>query len=132
MKEKPDFKVLINHPIHEKEVPDLRESMGWDRRDQDYPVLFQRCNFWVSVHHHDDLIGFGYVSGMGLQHGYMEDIMVHPDYRHLGIGSRIVSTLLEESERYGLEIITLTFDPVHARFYETCGFKISSGGVWRK
>lgn len=42
-------KSIINLPISSNEVPDLRESNGWDRRDKDYPVLFHRCNFWAEV-----------------------------------------------------------------------------------
>lgn len=37
---------IINLPLANHEVPNLREQVGWDRRDQDYPALFERCNFW--------------------------------------------------------------------------------------
>ncbi|MFJ5760164.1 hypothetical protein ACIQAA_13755 [Neobacillus sp. NPDC093182] len=40
-----DYKVIINLPVSNNEVPDLRESVGWARRDKDYPALFERCNF---------------------------------------------------------------------------------------
>ncbi|MFS1518836.1 hypothetical protein V1503_20590 [Bacillus sp. SCS-151] len=69
------YSIKINLPISREEVPDLREIIGWDRRDTDYPTLFERCNFWAGVRDKKDiLIAFGYVSGMGLQHGYMEAI----------------------------------------------------------
>ncbi|MFD1205245.1 GNAT family N-acetyltransferase [Sporosarcina contaminans] len=127
------YRININPSIYDNEVPDLREVIGWDRRDNDYPTLFKRCNFWAGVRNQEEkLIGFGYVSGMGLQHGYMEDILVHPQYQNQGIGAKLVKELLKESEKFGLEIVTLTFEPKHSNFYKTCGFLPCSGGLWRK
>lgn len=126
------IQVLINPRLQNEEVPDLREAVGWARRDGDFPILFERCNFWAGVKNEQGkLIAFGYVAGMGLQHGYMEDIMVHPDYQGRGIGERLVKKLLEEAQAYGLEIMTLTFAERHASFYERCGFRVGSGGVWQ-
>ncbi|MFC5653459.1 GNAT family N-acetyltransferase [Paenibacillus solisilvae] len=125
--------VVINLPIKNHEVPDLRDSIGWERRDDDYPALFERCNFWAGLRAvNDTLIAFGYICGTGLQHGYMEDIMVHPDYQNQGIGISLVRKLLEESERMGLEIVTVTFAPDHNEFYSKAGFISCSGGLWRK
>lgn len=125
--------MMVNLSIANREVSDLREKVGWDRRDQDYPILFERCNFWAGARHHDgELIAFGYVCGMGLQHGYMEDILVHPDFQGQGIGQMLVKRLLEEAEQAGLDIVTLTFEEERTGFYEKCGFKMSGGGVWRK
>ncbi|MDO3412396.1 GNAT family N-acetyltransferase [Saccharibacillus sp. CPCC 101409] len=114
-------------------MPELRQAVGWGRRDCDFPALFERCNFWAGVQDgQGKLVGFGYVAGMGLQHGYMEDIIVHPDYQGQGIGKRLVKRLLDEAESYGLEIITLTFEAKNADFYEACGFQVGLGGVWSK
>ncbi|MBT2599368.1 GNAT family N-acetyltransferase [Oceanobacillus sp. ISL-73] len=124
---------MINPLIYKNEVPDLREVIGWDRRDNDYPALFERCNFWAGVRDKKEmLIGFGYVAGMGMQHGYMEDILVHPDYQKQGIGVELVKELLRESEQFGLEIVTLTHESKHSNSYQTCGFTLCSGGLWRK
>ncbi|PEZ74717.1 GNAT family N-acetyltransferase [Bacillus sp. AFS017274] len=127
------YKVIINMPISNHEVPELRELIGWGRRDKDFPTLFKRCNFWAGVRNENNkLIAFGYVAGMGLEHGYMEDIIVHPDFQKMGIGVGLVRELLSESERYGLAIVTLTYDSKHKNFYETCGFTPCSGGLWKK
>ncbi|WP_299088723.1 GNAT family N-acetyltransferase [uncultured Metabacillus sp.] len=127
------YLIKINPFIANHEVPDLREVIGWERRDEDYPILFKHCNFWAGVRNEEErLIGFGYISGMGLQHGYMEDILVHPDYQKQGIGVKLVKQLLNEAERFGIEIVTLTFNSKHLKFYESCGFTACHGGVWRK
>lgn len=127
------YKVTINMPLSNDEVPKLRERIGWGRRYQDYPTVFQRCNFWVGVRDEDNnLIAFGYVAGMGLEHGYLEDIIVHPDYQRKGIGVQLVRSLLQEAERIGLEIVTVSYEDKSKSFYHTCGFTISSGGVRKK
>lgn len=124
--------VIINIPISDKEVPELRELVGWDRRDADYPTLLERCNFWAGLRNEaNNLIAFGYVCGMGLEHGYMEDIIVHPAYQGQGIGVQLVKRLLRESESFGLSIVTVTYEDSNTHFYKTCGFTPGSGGVWQ-
>ncbi|WKA56570.1 GNAT family N-acetyltransferase [Planococcus shixiaomingii] len=126
-----NYKVIIKMPISNNEVPELRQLIGWERRETDYPILFQRCNFWEGVRDENKkLIAFGYVCGMGLERGYLEDIMVHPNYQKQGIGVELVKGLIQESERFGLSIVTTTFEERHANFYRACGFKVGSGGVW--
>ncbi|MGE6257383.1 GNAT family N-acetyltransferase [Heyndrickxia sporothermodurans] len=125
-----EYIIKINLPIENHEVPQLREAIGWGRRDKDYPTIFERCNFWAGARdENDQLIAFGYVCGMGLEHGYLEDIIVHPDYQKKGIGVQLVNKLLEESKRFGLGIITVTFEPQNLNFYKTCGFTPSNSGV---
>ncbi|SFI39714.1 Acetyltransferase (GNAT) domain-containing protein [Paenibacillus sp. UNC496MF] len=125
--------IVINLPIAPDEVPALREHIGWEGRHADYPRLFERCNFWAGCRNERrQLIAFGYISGMGLQHGYMEDVMVHPNYRRSGLGQAVVRALLEEAERFGLDIVTLTFENKLTAFYEGAGFASCAGGVWRR
>lgn len=126
-----NYKVIINIPISNHEVPDLRELVGWGRRDKDYPTLFKLCNFWAGVRNENNkLIAFGYVCGMGLEHGYMEDIIVDPEYQKQGIGVELVKELLRESERFGLGIVTVTYAEENTKLYKTCGFTPGSGGVF--
>ncbi len=124
--------IRINMTIANEEVPDLREVVGWSRRDSDYPALFQRCNFWAGTRDsYGRLIAFGYVAGMGLEHGYMEDIIVHPEFQRQGIGQQLVIALLNEAQAQGLAIVTLTYMSEHEEFYKKCGFSPSDAGIWR-
>lgn len=126
------YEVIINIPISNKEVPELREQIGWGRRDEDYPALFERCNFWAGIRDENNiLIAFGYICGMGLEHGYMEDIIVHPQYQRRGLGVELVKELLRESERFGLRIVTVSFENNKTNFYKACDFTPSSGGLWQ-
>ncbi|MFD1906683.1 GNAT family N-acetyltransferase [Paenibacillus rhizoplanae] len=68
-----------------------------------------------------------YVAGTGLEHGYMEDIIVHPDYQRRGVGQQLVKELLNESIRRGLTIVTLTYSRKHKEFYEKVRILVYSG-----
>ncbi|MBM7839826.1 ribosomal protein S18 acetylase RimI-like enzyme [Alkalihalobacillus xiaoxiensis] len=127
-----NYTPIINLSLANHEVPNLREQVGWGRRDQDYPALFERCNFWAGVRNESDqLIAFGYICGMGLEHGYMEDIIVHPQFQKKGIGVMVVRTLLTEAERVGLEIVTVSYEENKTNFYQAGGFTTGSGGLWQ-
>ncbi|GGE62862.1 GNAT family N-acetyltransferase [Priestia taiwanensis] len=127
------YRVIINMPIAKHEVPDLREMVGWERRDKDYPMLFEKCVYWGGIRNElDKLVAFAYVAGTGLQHGYLEDVNVHPAYQQKGIGKVLVQALLEEGKNRGIEIITCTFSEDNKEFYKKCGFSLCHGGLWQK
>jgi GNAT superfamily N-acetyltransferase len=123
-------RVSINPPLRDFEIPSLRERVGWSRREEDYPLLLERCQFWAAGHEGGVLVAFGYLSGMGLEHGYIEDVMVDPSHRRRGLGRAVVAALLAEARRRGTAIVTVTFHSEHLKFYEACGFEVGYGGVW--
>lgn len=95
-------------------------------------MLFERCNFWAGLKNEKNkLIAFGYICGMGLEHGYMEDIIVHTDYQGRGIGVSLVKALLQEAEQFGLKIITVTLAKEKTNFYKVSGFKPGTSGLWQ-
>ncbi|OPA73726.1 GNAT family N-acetyltransferase [Paenibacillus selenitireducens] len=125
--------IQLNLAIQQHEVPKLRAEVGWARRDQDFPRLFELCLFWAGMRdEHGELIAFGYMAGPGLEHGYIEDIIVHPNYQRSGIGEQLVRTLLLEAEKRDIGIVTVTYQEKHREFYERAGFEFCSDGVWRK
>ncbi|MDF2648205.1 MAG: acetyltransferase, gnat family [Paenibacillus sp.] len=124
--------VELNLKLEPHEVPDLRQSVGWERRDADFPGLLTQCLFWAGVR--DDsgsLIAFGYITGPGIEHGYMEDIMVHPHYQKHGIGKALVRKLLNEANYRKISMVTVTYQEKHKLFYEDAGFTPCPGGIWR-
>lgn len=128
-----EHNVLINPEIRNHEVPDLRQAVGWERRDSDYPILFTYCLLWAGLRDKEgNLIAFGYIVTPGIEHGYLEDIIVHPSYQGKGIGNSIVKKLLQESEKREISIVTVTFEEANLNFYVGCGFTPCPGGVWRK
>jgi GNAT superfamily N-acetyltransferase len=125
-------RILLRDRIDDAEVPSLRASIGWSRRDSDYPLLFQRCVTWASSRDaQGQLCAFAYLAGTGLEHGYIEDVMVHPSQQRRGLGVALVRALLADAATRAISIVTVTYAAQHQRFYERCGFEPSAAGLWR-
>lgn len=125
-----DYHVQINPPLPAHAVPDLREAVGWGRREYEYPDLLRRCFFYGGIlNERGELIAFGYLVSMGLEHGYLEDVMVHPDYQGRGLGTMLVKAILQEARHRGTLIIAVSLDPENEGFYRGCGFDIGLGGT---
>lgn len=128
-----EWNISINLEVKKHEIPDLRQAIGWERRDSDYPALFEHCLFWAGLRDIDgNLIAFGCMVGPGMEHGYLEDVIVHPSYQRKGIGKSLVKKIIQEADDRGISIITVSFAEANLRFYEGCGFTPCHGGVLRK
>lgn len=74
------FRFIVNMEIEGTEVSHLRESVGWDRRDGDFPSLFTKCLFWAGVRDENGkLVGFGYITGPGIEHGIWKTFWFIPN-----------------------------------------------------
>jgi GNAT superfamily N-acetyltransferase len=123
--------VQINLKLLDNEVPDLRESIGWDRHDCYFPQLLDKTLFWAGVRNNEGrLAAFAYLTGPGMPHGYLEDVIVHPDCQGKGIGTALVHRILQEASDRRIGIVTVSYEPKKAEFYHRCGFSPSGGGVW--
>jgi ribosomal protein S18 acetylase RimI-like enzyme len=67
----------------------------------------------------DRLVGFARALCDGHFDAYLEDVMVHEDYRCQGVGRRVVSLLLEQLEE--IETVSLYCRAEVVRFYESSG-----------
>lgn len=125
----PTFELSLS--LNAVDVPDLREAVGWGRRDDDYPGLLARCLYWGGCRSTDGrLVAFGLMISTGFEHAYLEDVMVHPAHQRRGIGRSLVVGLMQEAQRRRIPIVTITHQAAHAAFYAACGFKPCPGGVW--
>ncbi len=74
-------------------------------------------------------------TALGGRVGILEDMIIHPDFRSLGAGRRLLHTALAEAKEAGCLRITLLTDsdnPAARAFYTRSGFKESSMTVFRK
>ncbi|WAC05510.1 MAG: GNAT family N-acetyltransferase [Methanoregula sp.] len=74
-------------------------------------------------------VGMGRVLSDGVSDGYIQDVIVLPAYRRLGIGKRIVSLLLRECRVRGLGWIGLVAEPGSEQFYLPLGFRQMKGYI---
>ena len=108
---------------------DLRESVGYDRAESDYPEAFDAYTAMVSAYEGDQLVGWCAALDDGVRHSFIVDVIVHPDYRRRGIGQRLVADGMAIERLSGITIFHADFAESNAAFYSSCGFRICHGAV---
>jgi ribosomal protein S18 acetylase RimI-like enzyme len=67
-------------------------------------------------------VGMGRVISDGVSDGYIQDLVVLPDYREKGIGTKILSILVKKSVESGISWLGLIAEPGTENFYLPSGF----------
>ena len=75
------------------------------------------------------VIGMGRAISDGVSDAYIQDVTVIPDHRRRGIGTRIVSAILDRLTADGLDWIGLIAEGGSAPLYHHLGFSPMAGGV---
>ena len=87
---------------------------------------------WVTARSGDLLVGFVNVVWDGLVHAWIQDLMVHPDHQHRGIGTRVITEATAGARAAGCEWLHVDFDDEHRDFYfGACGFPPTNAGLLR-
>ena len=74
-------------------------------------------------------VGMGRVLSDGVSDGYIQDLVVLPEYRKSGIGTRIVSALVKKCVESGISWIGLIAEPGAENFYLPFGFHPMEGSI---
>lgn len=106
----------------------LFETTGWSPLRWATPEALLRAvqNSWlsISVYDGDTLVGFGRLVTDGVVHAMIYDLIVMPAYQGQGIGSRILTMLLDACHEAGIPQIQLFCAPGKRAFYEKRGFYV--------
>jgi ribosomal protein S18 acetylase RimI-like enzyme len=108
------------------EYNSLRAAVGWTTLE--VAVLTEalpRSILGICVEKDDDLIAFARVVGDGGINLYIQDVVVHPDFQSIGIGSRMMSELflrLDGIVPVGASVSLIAANEVTG-FYERFGFR---------
>lgn len=118
--------------LYKNEKPDknaffkLYETTGWNLKfgfdEEELAVAVGNSYFLVCAYNESQLIGFGRLISDGIYQTFIGDMIVHPDFQHNGIGSHILSLLLEKCRADGLKWIQLTSAKGKSGFYKKFGF----------
>ncbi len=107
-------------------LDELFKLVGWRPRGaKKWRKVLGRSDCVFSVWDGGKLAGFGRFFHDGV-FCYLQDIMVHPDYQHRGIGSKIMNALEGKVAGKGFAEIGLQpwdKQPSLVRFYEKLGWK---------
>jgi GNAT superfamily N-acetyltransferase len=122
-----DITIQLVQTWDDEDIANLYRAGGWWKEEYDQkelPRLIQGSFlFAVAVDKRTGhAIGMGRVISDGVSDGYIQDLVVLPEYRKTGIGARIVSTLVKKCVERGISWIGLIAEPDTEKFYLPFGF----------
>ena len=78
------------------------------------------------------LVGFARALSDGCSDAYIQDVVVSPEFRGQGIGSRLIRFLESELRARGVDWIALVGEPGTEKFYSGLGLKAQAGyTLWK-
>jgi aralkylamine N-acetyltransferase len=124
--------IQLVHSWDETEIADLYRAGGWWKEAYDQNELrhLMRGSFLFAVavdQKTDRAVGMGRIISDGVSDGYLQDLVVLPEYQKTGIGSQIVTTLVTKCVEQGLSWIALIAEPATEKFYLPFGFRRMEG-----
>ncbi len=115
------------------ELEQLLQSVGWARRpNRRVKKALENSILSVGLWQHDPkfprLIGFARCTGDRVIHATVWDVAIHPVYQGLGLGKELMSYLLKNLKKMGIEKVTLFADPGVISFYRNQGWLLEPKG----
>ncbi len=120
-----DFEYTTNPPSAEQYFA-LFETTGWNRiyraSAEELILVVKNSQFVVCAYEGQKLVGFGRVLTDGVLHAMIYDMIVHPYYQRLGIGTQILNRLIAWCKENKIRDIQLFCARGKRGFYEHNGF----------
>ena len=114
------------------EIEDLYRSVGWTsylRRPGLLKEAFEHSLCTLAAYSGNRLIGIVRAVGDGVSILYIQDLLIHPDYQHRGIGSRLLNEMLRLYPDVNQTVLLTDDTPETVGFYESAGFrKVQAAG----
>ncbi len=102
----------------------FQQAAFWasDRTAEDMAIAIAHSHPVVVVWDGDRLIGFARATSDGVYRATIWDVVIHPDYRGVGLGRRLVETVLGHPHLTRVERVYL-MTTHQQKFYERIGFQ---------
>ena len=113
---------VCNEAVSVKELADLRESIGWNRMENEYKNPLLTSYYHIAVYEKEVLIGYIDCVSNGVTDAYIQDLMVHPDYQRRGIGTELMTIMINYLKQKHIYMISIVFEENLKPFYEKFGF----------
>lgn len=125
----PEIEYRVPAEIDPAEAAALYVEAGWmESADEAEAAAMLRGTFAVSAAFHQGrLIGFMRAFSDGVGDAYMLDLIVHRQYRRLGIGRKILENLAGHLKQLGIEWILCIGAPGTGGFYSRTQAKTMTG-----
>ena len=111
---------------------ELYGSVGWTaytREPEKLHLAVQNSLLVVAAYEGDKLVGLARAVGDGYTILYVQDILVDPEFRRKGIGTRLFNLLLEAYPQVRQKVLLTDDQPDTRAFYNSMGFRACDDGV---
>ncbi len=105
-----------------KSLFELSAFWAADRSFEDWKIAIENSVPTITVWDGDRLIGFSRATSDGVFRATIWDVVIHPEYRGVGLGRKMVETLLSHPQMNRVERVYL-MTTHQQRFYERIGFE---------
>ncbi|MGE7946331.1 GNAT family N-acetyltransferase [Lysinibacillus sp. NPDC093688] len=118
------FLSFSERPIKGTELMMLYKNAGWwaERKENDIENMLKK-DISIGVWIDGNLIGFARAVSDGKFRAYIEDVVIHNEFQKAGLGTTLVSKLLDELTH--IDVISLFCGEELIPFYEKNNFKFS-------
>ncbi len=105
----------------------FRRSAFWakDRKISDWQIAIANSDPVISLWDDQTLVGFARATSDGIYRACIWDVVIHPDYRGRGLGSKLVETVLSHPKVSRVERVYLMTTHQQS-FYTKIGFQYNS------
>ena len=112
----------------EDEIVKLYKTGGWWKDSYDKSAISHLikgsfCFAVVIDKKTKKTVGMGRVLSDGVSDGYIQDLVILPEYRKKGIGKKLTCSLINYCKSKGITWIALVSEPNQENFYKKIGFK---------
>lgn len=113
---------IYNETVSVNDLADLRESVGWNRMENEYKNPWLTSYYHIAVYEKEVLIGYIDCVSNGVTDAYIQDLMVHPDYQRRGVGTELMTIMINYLKQKHIYMISVVFEENLKPFYEKFGF----------
>ncbi len=118
---------LIEQLPGEDEYWQLFETTGWNEnyqlKKEELNKALEQSWYCISMYNNNKLIGFGRIISDGIHHAFIVDLIIHPNFRGQGLGSKVLEKLINKCKSSNIRDIQLFSTKDKFEFYEKFGFK---------
>ena len=110
------------------QLQELLESTAFwakTRRPEELALAIANSDPVVTVWDQEKMIGLARATSDGIYRATIWDVVIHPDYRGVGLGQKLVETILSHPRMNRVERVYL-MTTYQQHFYEQIGFQLNS------
>ncbi len=123
-----DVEIKFVEKWSEDDIVELYRVGGWWKESYDKSVIkfIIKDSFCFAVvvdKKTKKAVGMGRVLSDGISDGYIQDLVILPEYRKKGLGKKLTKILVDYCKSKGINWIALISEPNQEEFYKKIGFK---------